>query len=138
MRRSYNGRSLRFLRFFLGQRLRSWSGLTRFGRFVGMFVILRVCDRIGSCFLSFSRFFNFFWRLEENDAVYVRGLNPLPGTAQVGGDFVAHTPSVSIDYQWNRHLSMDLSYSHFFIGEVIRNAGGSDVDFFKLQAEWKF
>lgn len=81
---------------------------------------------------------NFFWRLEENDAVYVRGLNPLPGTAQEGGDFVAHTPSVSIDYQWNRHLSMDLSYSHFFIGEVIRNAGGSDVDFFKLQAEWKF
>lgn len=81
---------------------------------------------------------SFFWRLEENDAVYVRGLNPLPGTAQAGGDFVAHTPSVSIDYQWNRHLSMDLSYSHFFIGEVIRNAGGSDVDFFKLQAEWKF
>ncbi|MEX0902816.1 MAG: alginate export family protein [Pseudohongiellaceae bacterium] len=45
---------------------------------------------------------NFFWRLEDNDAVYVRGLNPVPGTADVEGYFVAHTPSVSIDYQWNR------------------------------------
>lgn len=81
---------------------------------------------------------NFFWRLEENDAVYVRGLNPLPGTANVEGQFVAHTPSISIDCQLNRHMRVDLSYSHFFIGEVIRNAGGDDVDFFKVQAEWKF
>lgn len=81
---------------------------------------------------------NFFWRLEEGDAVYVRGLNPLPGTAEVSGHFVAHSPSMSIDYQWNRHLSMDVSYSHFFAREVIDRAGGDDVDFFKFQIELKF
>lgn len=81
---------------------------------------------------------NFFWRLERNDAVYVRGLVPLPGTAEVPGHFVTHVPSISLDYQWNRHWSMDLSVSRFFAGEVIKNAGGDNVNFFKAQVEWKF
>lgn len=88
--------------------------------------------------LTISIDWNFFWRLEKNDAVYVRGLRPLPGTAEVKGHFVAHSPSISIDYQWNRYLSMDLSYSHFFAREVIDRAGGDDVDFFKAQIEFKF
>jgi hypothetical protein len=81
---------------------------------------------------------NFFWRLETDDAVYGRGLTPLPGTADANGRFVAHVPSLSLDYQWNRHVSLDLSYSHFFAGSVIRNAGGDDVRFLKMQLEWKF
>jgi len=81
---------------------------------------------------------NFFWRLEGNDAVYVRGLTPLPATAGTKGHFVAHVPSVSIDYQWNRHLKLDLSYSYLFARNVITDAGGDDVRFLKLQLEWKF
>jgi outer membrane receptor protein involved in Fe transport len=81
---------------------------------------------------------NFFWRLEENDAVYVRGLNPLPGTAGVKGRRVAHTPSISIDYQWSRQIKLDLSYSHFFARTVIRNADGKDISFLKLQMQWTF
>lgn len=88
--------------------------------------------------LALALDWNLFWRLEQQDAVYVRGLVPLTGTAAVPGHFVAHTPSVSLDYQWNRHLTMDLSFSHFFAGEVIKNAGGRDVQFFKAQVEWKF
>lgn len=82
--------------------------------------------------VSLALDWNFFWRLEKNDAVYVRGLTPLPGTADVSGHFVAHTPSLSLDYQWSRHLDMDLSYSYFFAEEVIKRAGGSDVQFLKL------
>jgi hypothetical protein len=81
---------------------------------------------------------NFFWRLERNDAVYVRGLSPLPATAEAEGNFVAHVPSVSVDYFHGSQLKLDLSYSHFFSGEVIKNAGGGDVRFLKLQLEWKF
>lgn len=81
---------------------------------------------------------NFFWRLEKHDAVYVRGLAPLPGTADVSGHFVAHTASVSLDYQLSRYLTMDLSISHFFAREVIKRAGGDDTDFLKVQIEWKF
>lgn len=81
---------------------------------------------------------NIFWRLESNDAVYVRGLTPLSATAGTKGHFVAHVPSLSVDYQWNRHLRLDLSYSHFFARNVIKDAGGDDVRFLKLQLEWKF
>ncbi len=87
--------------------------------------------------LRVSLDWNFFWRLEGNDAVYVRGLLPLPNTAGQPGDFVAHSPSLSVDVQWNRYLSFDLSYSHFFAQQVIDHAGGGDVDFFKVQVEWK-
>jgi outer membrane receptor protein involved in Fe transport len=62
----------------------------------------------------------------------------LPGTAGTKGHFVAHVPSVSIDYQWNRHLRLDLSYSYFFARNVIKDSGGDDVRFLKLQLEWKF
>lgn len=88
--------------------------------------------------LSLSADWDFFWRLEQNDAVYVRGLNPLPGTAAVEGNFVAHVPSISIDYALNRHVRFDISYSHFFAQEVIENAGGDDIDFFKAELTWTF
>lgn len=88
--------------------------------------------------LSLALDWNLFWRLEQQDAVYVRGLVPLPGTAAVSGNFVAHTPSVSLDYQWGRHLSVDLSYSYFFAEEVIKRAGGGDAQFLKTQLEWKY
>jgi hypothetical protein len=33
---------------------------------------------------------------------------------------------------------MDLSVSHFFAREVIKQAGGGNAKFFKAQIEWKF
>jgi hypothetical protein len=88
--------------------------------------------------LSISADWNFFWRLEDNDAVYVRGSGALSGTAGASGDFVAHVPSISIDYQINQHIKFDISYSHFFAQEVVENAGGDDVSFFKTELTWKF
>ncbi|MEM1188363.1 MAG: alginate export family protein [Pseudomonadota bacterium] len=88
--------------------------------------------------VSLSLDWNFFWRLEKNDGVYVRGLLPLPGTAAVDGSFVAHVPSLSVDVQLNRYLAVDVSYSHFFAGEVIDNADGDDIDFFKLELTLTF
>ena len=81
---------------------------------------------------------NFFWKAEREDAVYVRGLRPLPGTEDTQGRFVAHIPSVSLDYRVNRYLKMDLSYSRFFADEVIDEAGGEDVHFLKLEARLTF
>lgn len=76
---------------------------------------------------------NCFWRLRDSDAVYVRGLRPLPGTAAVPGQAVAIVPSLSVDWQPNRHIAYDLSYSHFSAGEVIKRAGGASVDFVKFE-----
>ncbi|MEM1081090.1 MAG: alginate export family protein [Pseudomonadota bacterium] len=86
--------------------------------------------------LSFD--WNVFWRLETNDAVYTRGLIPLPGTTEVTGRLVTHVTSISIDYQLSQSMTLDLSYSHFFAGEVIDNAGGDDIDFIKFEFEFNF
>ncbi|WP_295628861.1 alginate export family protein [uncultured Nitrosomonas sp.] len=88
--------------------------------------------------LSMTFNWNFFWRVEKNDAVYVGGLIPLLGTASVDGHFVAHAPSISIDYQLNHYVALDLSYSHFFAGKVINNAGGNDINFLKLELNITF
>lgn len=86
--------------------------------------------------LSFD--WNFFWRLSQNDAVYVRGLKPLPQTLGVDGHFVTHALTGNVDWEINRHLGLGLSYSHFFAGEVIDQAGGSDTDYFKAQLNFVF
>lgn len=88
--------------------------------------------------LSISIDWNFFWRLKKNDAVYVRGLNPLPGTVATKGHFVTNIPSISIDCQLADHIKFDLSYSHYFTGKVIKDAGGHDINYIKLQATFTF
>jgi hypothetical protein len=38
-----------------------------------------------------------------------------------------------MDWQINKHLELGLSYSHFFVGQVINQAGGSNADYFRAQ-----
>ncbi len=88
--------------------------------------------------LNMALAWNMFWRLEKQDAVYVRGLMPLPQTAASEGHFVAHTPSIGFDYRWHKQLTLNLNYSHFIAGKVIKQAGGGDVRFVRAQLEWRF
>lgn len=81
---------------------------------------------------------NFFWRLSKNDAVYVSGLNPLTQTLDVGGHFVTHALTGNVDWKINKHLGLGLSYSHFFAGQVIEQAGGKDTSYFKAQLNFVF
>ena len=64
----------------------------------------------------FSIDWNVFWRLSKNDAVYVRGLNPLTQTLGVGGYFVTDALTGNMGRQINQHFELGLSYSHFFAG----------------------
>ncbi|MGZ8193141.1 MAG: alginate export family protein [Methylobacter sp.] len=88
--------------------------------------------------LRFSIDWNFFWRLSKNDAVYVRGLNPLTQTLGVGGHFVTQALTGNLDWKINKHLGLGLSYSHFFAGKVIGQAGGKDADYFRAQLNFVF
>ncbi|MGJ0484420.1 MAG: alginate export family protein [Methylomicrobium sp.] len=88
--------------------------------------------------VRFSVDWNFFWRLSKNDAVYVRGLNPLTQTLGVGGHFVTHALTGNVDWEINKHLGLGLSYSHFFAGQVIEQAGGKDTSYFKAQLSFVF
>jgi hypothetical protein len=74
-----------------------------------------------------------FLRLSKNDAVYVRGLKPLTQTLGVNGQFVTHAISANMEWEINKHLSLGLSYSHFFAGQVITEAGGHDSDYVRTQ-----
>jgi hypothetical protein len=88
--------------------------------------------------IRFSLDWNFFWRLSKNDAVYVRGLNPLIQTLGVGGHFVTHALTGNVEWEINKHLGLGLSYSHFFAGQVIEQAGGNYADYFKAQFNFVF
>jgi hypothetical protein len=81
---------------------------------------------------------NFYWRLSKNDAVYVRGLNPLPQTLGVNGQFVTHAFSGNVDWEINKYVSLGFSYSHFFAGQVITEAGGHDTDYLRSQVNVAF
>ncbi|MGH8559977.1 MAG: alginate export family protein [Methylococcales bacterium] len=88
--------------------------------------------------LLFSVAWNFFWRLSKYDAVYVRGLNPLNQTLDVGGHFVTHAVTGNLEWEINKHFGIGLSYSYFFAGQVITQAGGKDADYFRAQLNFVF
>lgn len=83
--------------------------------------------------LSLSLDWNFFWKHKKNDGVYTAGLFPLPNTERTDSRFVAHVPSLSIDWNISNNVVLDVSYSHFFAGSVIKDSGGKDVDFIKVE-----
>lgn len=88
--------------------------------------------------LAVSIDWDFFWRLEDNDTVYVRGLNPFLETAQSDSHFVAQINSLSIDYEFNKYVSADYSLSYFRAEDVIKEVGGEDILFMKLQLQMTF
>ncbi len=68
------------------------------------------------------------WRQTSSDAYYFPSLAELPGTA--GGNlFSGVQPNARVVWQFDRHLSLHLSYVHFVTGPTLRKVGGSDVDF---------
>lgn len=81
--------------------------------------------------LSFRAEYHQFWRASTDDAVY----NAAGGVqrAAVAGN---HESSVGgeidllLNYQFDRHVTAYLGYSHFFAGDFIRQTGpGDDIDF---------
>lgn len=51
---------------------------------------------------------------------------------------MTNVPSLSFDYQVNKHWRFDISYSDFNADEVIKDAGGEDINYFKAQLEFSF
>jgi len=58
---------------------------------------------------------------------------PLTQTLGLNGQFVTHAISATAEWEINKHLSLGLSYSHFFAGQVIIEAGGHDSDYIRTQ-----
>lgn len=78
-----------------------------------------------------------FFRFSTDDAVFSPTGIVIPATASEER-FVGSTLSLFTEYAINRHLTLSFSYAHFFRGDVVEDAGGSDVDFAGVWMTAKF
>lgn len=82
--------------------------------------------------------YNMFWRLEDNDTTYIRGLSPFTETASSMKSKLTNVASLSLDYRLSNDTEIDLSYNHFSDGAIIRDIGGSDMQFIEVAISKSF
>lgn len=82
---------------------------------------------------------NFFWRLETEDATYAPPSNILRSPNGSDERFVGSAVSMSAEYELTPNLRLGAIYIHFFTGEFLDATGPSDdVDFLELTLTLKF
>jgi tRNA(Leu) C34 or U34 (ribose-2'-O)-methylase TrmL len=81
----------------------------------------------------------FYWRQSVSDAIY-SSLGTVLRTGQLStARYIGSQPSVQLDYRFDRHLTLSVSYSHFYAGSFLRQTPpGEDIDFVFVQASYKF
>jgi hypothetical protein len=78
-----------------------------------------------------------FFRYSTDDAVFSPTGIVIPSAAS-DDRFVGSTLSLVAEWSINRNLTLAASYAHFFRGDVVRDAGGKDVDYFGVWLTAKF
>ncbi|SEL10265.1 Alginate export [Pseudoxanthomonas sp. GM95] len=69
------------------------------------------------------------WRQSTADAVYIQPDVPLAGTAGTGGRWTGAYLQLRTDWKLSPNLSTAVELVHYQVGNVIRNAGGSDSQY---------
>lgn len=87
--------------------------------------------------LTLNAGFDAFFRYSTDDAVFS------PTGIVIGGPasndrYVGSTISLSADWAITRNITLSASYAHFFKGDVVKDAGGKDVDYFGIWMSAKF
>jgi alginate export protein len=82
---------------------------------------------------------DFFWRQSVNDGVY----NPAGVLFRAAGNskatYVGSEAQVEIYWEINRHLALISNYTHFFVGQFLRETGpGKDVDYTTTWVTFRF
>ena len=81
---------------------------------------------------------NFLWRVETDDAVYaVPGFPLVPGPAS-DERYIGNVFDVIATWRLSSHMTLQASYVHAMLGDVIKDAGGEDIDFALFQTMLKF
>ncbi|WP_178133398.1 alginate export family protein [Vineibacter terrae] len=88
--------------------------------------------------LSFYVGWDFFWRQSTRDAVYNAALLPIPGTAQNNSRYIGDLITTHLRWRVDRHLEVNLDYTHFFAGGALRKAGRGDIDFAMMSVAYRF
>lgn len=78
------------------------------------------------------------WRYTRNDAVYaVPGFVAIPAV-RTGSSYVGTALDANLQWQIQRHLSLQASYVHFFAGNYIEEAGGRSLDYVSTTIRFVF
>ncbi len=88
--------------------------------------------------LSLSVGWDFLWRESLSDAVYGPPYRAYPRTGLSSGRAIGNQIAVALEWQVMPHLAVLGSYVHFFAGEALTQAGGSDVDYVLISAAFRF
>jgi hypothetical protein len=78
-----------------------------------------------------------FWRYSQNDAIYAP-----PGNVEIpaapGSSYFTTAVDVNLQWQIQRHISFGASYVHFFTGDYVQSAGGSEVNYVSTTLSFLF
>ena len=79
-----------------------------------------------------------FWRYSRSDAIYLpSGFIAIPAI-ETASSYLGTAADINFAWQVQRHVSLGLSYVHFFSGSYIHQAGGSDIDFLSTTISFLF
>lgn len=89
--------------------------------------------------LKFTADWDIFWRYSAGDGLYDNGGNVLRRPNGSAAHYVGNQPSIGLEWEVERHTTLNASYAHFFAGEFLKQSGpGSDVDFLALWLTYRF
>jgi hypothetical protein len=81
---------------------------------------------------------NPFWRYTRNDAVYaVPGFVEIPALRNAAG-YIGTAFDINVNWQLQRHVSVQASYVHFLTASYVHQAGGKDVNYFSTTITFLF
>ena len=72
---------------------------------------------------------DFFWKHEEQDAIYAPPGRPLISAGKSNSHFTGTQVNAQLDWKVTQYLAVTFYYSHFFAGPAVTGAGGRDTDF---------
>jgi len=79
-----------------------------------------------------------FWRYSRSDAVYAPpGFIAIPPLSSAP-NYIGTALDLNLQWQIQRHLSLQASYVHFVTGTYIHDAGGADVNYFSTTLDFLF
>jgi len=81
---------------------------------------------------------NWLWRYSRNDAVYgVPGNIAIPALSNAP-NYIGTALDANLNWQLQRHLTLQASYVHMLTGNYVHQAGGSDVNYFSTTLTFLF
>jgi hypothetical protein len=81
---------------------------------------------------------DWFWRYSRNDAVYgVPGFIAVPALSNAPS-YIGNALDANLNWQIQRHISLQASYVHFLTGSYVHQAGGRDVNYFSTTFTFLF